>query len=87
VLGFTPTLGQSGVATITLTFYPLAQIPKTPWIYAEIFGPNLDAKPFYISPLGVMHCKNNNNDMLINIVSLHIVKIHQGTCRYGLKEV
>jgi hypothetical protein len=25
-------------------------------IYAEIFGPNLGAKLFYRSPLGVMHC-------------------------------
>jgi hypothetical protein len=36
----------------------LTQIQKTPQIYAEIFGPNLAAKHFYRSPLGVMHCMN-----------------------------
>jgi hypothetical protein len=42
--------------SITLTLHPLTQIQKTPQIYAEIFGPNLAAKLFYRSPLGVMHC-------------------------------
>jgi hypothetical protein len=41
--------------SITVTLHPLNQIQKT-WIYAEIFGPNLAAKLFYRSPLGVMHC-------------------------------
>jgi hypothetical protein len=43
--------------SITLTLHPLNQIQKT-WIYAEIFGPNLAAKLFYRSPLGVMHYTN-----------------------------
>jgi hypothetical protein len=42
--------------SITLTLHPLTQIQKTPRIYAEIFGPNLAAKLFYKSPLGVMYC-------------------------------